>query len=273
MIRIRCYEQSGAQTKEARRMLSQCACCQKGNHEVDRLLTCSGCKVARYCSTECQKVHWRTHRVRCRLDRERRARVEEVDYQLLSDLSLVPAAQAAKHSAALPEQLLDELRVFGDKFMPALLTAGCNSLIRPAHSATAPETRTVLFVLLERLPDDSLPSYPWSRFRVTFIGDMELEHLVDFFGDESIRRLVPHPRNRISESDGMERITMVLSSICFATTPSAPVNYTPTVSLTKEQISNIEVLADWRNWFKTVVQRTCGHPPSMPTSPETLSIA
>jgi hypothetical protein len=30
---------------------------------------CAGCRLVRYCSAECQKAHWRLHKVLCRLAR------------------------------------------------------------------------------------------------------------------------------------------------------------------------------------------------------------
>ena len=157
--------------------------------------------------------------------------------------------------------------------MHALLIAGYNSLMRPAHTKTSATSaaRPLLFVLLERLPDDDLPTYAWSRFRVVFVGDMELKHLVDFFGDEGVRRLVPQPDRRTLVGDDTKSVTIFLSSICFATTPSTPVNHTAQVVLSGDQVAGMETREDWRDWFKLFVQQTCGHPLSLPTSPETQS--
>lgn len=157
--------------------------------------------------------------------------------------------------------------------MPALLIAGYNSLLRPAHTQAnvTSAVKPLLFVLLERLPDEDLPTYAWSRFRVVFVGDMELKHLVDFFGDEGVRRLVPRPDPRALASDDTKSVTIFLSSICFATTPSTPVNHTAQVALSGDQFADMETREDWRNWFKLFVQQTCGHPLSLPTSPETQS--
>ena len=222
-------------------------------------------------STECQNAHWRIHKAHCRRERERRAQAEEVEYHFLSDLSVTPAAQAAKHSAALPTQMYHELRAFADKFMPALLITGYSSLLRPAHTkASTPMLIPLLFVLLERLPDEDLPTYAWSRFRVGFVGDMEPDHLVDFFHDERVRRLVPQPDGR-APMPGEARMTVFLSTVCYATTPSIPVNFTAQVTLAKDQVTDADAQEDWANWFKLFVQQTCGHPLSLPTSPETRS--
>lgn len=100
---------------------------------------------------------------------------------------------------------------------------------------------------------------------------MDLEHLVDFFGDEGVRRLVPRPDNRSPAVDDTKKITIFLSSICFTTTPSTSINYVAQVTLSEGQIAEMEAQEDWRNWFKLFVQQTCGQPLSLPTSPETLS--
>lgn len=224
-------------------------------------------------STDCQRAHWKTHKSYCRQERKRKAQAEEVEYQFLSDLEVTPASQAAKHSAALPAQLHNELRAFAEKFMPALLTTGYNSLLRPAHTKANAKSamKPLLFVLLERLPDEDLPTYAWSRFRVVFVGDMVLEHLIDFFGDEGIRRLLPQPDGGAIATDGTKRVTIFLSSVCYATTPSTPVNHTTQVVLSEDQVAGMVTQEDWRNWFKLFVQQTCGHPLSLPTSPETQS--
>lgn len=156
--------------------------------------------------------------------------------------------------------------------MSTLLATGYNSRLRPAHTKTITSGPSpLLFVLLERLPDDAVPTYAWSRFRVTFVGDMELDHLVDFFDDEGIRRLVPRPDSRAPVGDDTKRLTIFLSSICFATTPSTPVNYVAQVTLSESQVAEMETREDWRDWFKLFVQQTCGQPLSLPTSPETQS--
>ena len=39
--------------------------CASGNLEHVRLQVCDGCRVARYCSRECQRVDWRRHKGQC----------------------------------------------------------------------------------------------------------------------------------------------------------------------------------------------------------------
>lgn len=41
---------------------NSCAYCNKSSVE---LLRCSGCRNAFYCSKECQRAHWKTHKQQC----------------------------------------------------------------------------------------------------------------------------------------------------------------------------------------------------------------
>jgi hypothetical protein len=45
------------------RSKSTCAECKKQDHGYKK---CSGCEVTRYCSVECQRKHWKTHKPICK---------------------------------------------------------------------------------------------------------------------------------------------------------------------------------------------------------------
>lgn len=44
----------------------RCKNCDKSQTSIAKMKTCSGCRVARYCSRECQKADWKTHKQECR---------------------------------------------------------------------------------------------------------------------------------------------------------------------------------------------------------------
>ena len=43
----------------------ECACCSKKGNQTE-LRRCTGCKTISYCSRDCQKLHWSTHRELCK---------------------------------------------------------------------------------------------------------------------------------------------------------------------------------------------------------------
>jgi hypothetical protein len=51
-------------TKVQSRIFKFCARCEKGAKE-SKLRFCSRCKVAAYCSEECQRAHWKEHKKEC----------------------------------------------------------------------------------------------------------------------------------------------------------------------------------------------------------------
>ncbi|XP_015768891.1 PREDICTED: uncharacterized protein LOC107347468 [Acropora digitifera] len=48
------------------RIYKGCTFCRRSKDEVQRLLKCSKCHIATYCSKECQSKHWPSHRALCR---------------------------------------------------------------------------------------------------------------------------------------------------------------------------------------------------------------
>jgi hypothetical protein len=52
----------------------KCVYCCQSNEDMSPLLTCSGCNTARYCNKECQKNHWKVHKILC--NRARKFREE-----------------------------------------------------------------------------------------------------------------------------------------------------------------------------------------------------
>lgn len=56
-------------TRKVMRHVNECEGCTKcGKHRSDgvKLLKCSGCRTTLYCSVECQKAHWKTHKPDCK---------------------------------------------------------------------------------------------------------------------------------------------------------------------------------------------------------------
>ena len=55
-----------------------CGGCCKNAFELgtDKLFTCAGCRIVRYCSKACQRADWDGHREECRTIRKRRHAAE-----------------------------------------------------------------------------------------------------------------------------------------------------------------------------------------------------
>ena len=54
---------AGARYEEFGTARRQCKACGKID---DRNMKCRGCEVVHYCSAECQKKDWKTHKVQCK---------------------------------------------------------------------------------------------------------------------------------------------------------------------------------------------------------------
>ena len=49
-----------------RTMNHVCLACNKESLPGESFMRCSICRIARYCSTDCQRREWKTHKIRCR---------------------------------------------------------------------------------------------------------------------------------------------------------------------------------------------------------------
>ena len=49
----------------------KCSSCEAYGGKDGKLMKCSGCQKAFYCSTECQKSHWKKHKLQCRSNNAR----------------------------------------------------------------------------------------------------------------------------------------------------------------------------------------------------------
>jgi len=58
--------------KESRRISTVCCFCMISRSEK-KLFVCGGCKTAQYCSSECQKKHWKVHKSPCKEVQNNRA--------------------------------------------------------------------------------------------------------------------------------------------------------------------------------------------------------
>ncbi|KIK70137.1 hypothetical protein GYMLUDRAFT_34606 [Collybiopsis luxurians FD-317 M1] len=52
-----------------RKELDQCQTCWRSKEPGRPLMKCAGCQIEKYCSKECQKKSWPTHKVKCKLNR------------------------------------------------------------------------------------------------------------------------------------------------------------------------------------------------------------
>lgn len=61
-IRSFCYQCEGVLSSKQETIVD---INKKAIKKVEKLMTCSRCHIASYCSTECQKLHWKKHKISC----------------------------------------------------------------------------------------------------------------------------------------------------------------------------------------------------------------
>ncbi|TCD68882.1 hypothetical protein EIP91_009597 [Steccherinum ochraceum] len=90
--------------QQARSELTQCQTCWKSKADGAVLFKCSACKVDLYCSKECQKTAWPTHKVKCKINQRVSLNGKDVS------------------------SLIGDLRGFTSKHRPSIAMAGVRAL-------------------------------------------------------------------------------------------------------------------------------------------------
>ncbi|KAH9930334.1 uncharacterized protein B0H18DRAFT_1209465, partial [Fomitopsis serialis] len=158
---------------QARHGIQECNFCLKSRTEVGRLFACSSCKLALYCSPECQKAGWSYHKHVCKSIKEERSQLKEMDKMFLSAGAETQAFQAPNSGAPLPSVIMDEFCAFAEKFKLPLMEAGYNGMrvaSDPSFSGHA-----MLLVMLDHHPARAQSSRMWARFRVLYTKPMTFD--------------------------------------------------------------------------------------------------
>ncbi|KAF5325022.1 hypothetical protein D9619_010099 [Psilocybe cf. subviscida] len=122
----RAFQPKGGGRIQLAKETRQCEHCFKSAREGTALSKCAGCKAVLYCSRECQKASWPTHKETCRKNQRVAAELKTMDVDPLTPLN----AFVEKHIAAIsryglcafnladPARYMSEVLVFAFRRWP-----------------------------------------------------------------------------------------------------------------------------------------------------------
>ncbi|KAF8175907.1 hypothetical protein K438DRAFT_1847259 [Mycena galopus ATCC 62051] len=136
---------------ELRKELIQCQFCYKSKGSGVTLQKCAGCKIDLYCSKECQKSAWKTHKPKCLLNQRAKSDlpVEHVDtLKMLRGFT-------SKHRPSIAQASVMALDVFAD---PARAERDLLMIrLRPRPDSSRLETSFVV-TSINIVPIDTFPT-------------------------------------------------------------------------------------------------------------------
>ncbi|KDQ49546.1 hypothetical protein JAAARDRAFT_42778 [Jaapia argillacea MUCL 33604] len=98
----------------ARKGLTQCQHCYKSQGGGVNLKKCGACGMAMYCSPECQKKAWPSHKVKCKLNQRSSTTVAYSDIKLLRAFTAKHRPSLASYGLRALDLVLDPTRCLRD---------------------------------------------------------------------------------------------------------------------------------------------------------------
>ncbi|KAJ7226789.1 hypothetical protein GGX14DRAFT_417388 [Mycena pura] len=195
-----------------RKELTQCQHCWKSKGDGVSLRKCAACKVDLYCSKQCQRSAWKSHKAKCLLNQRN-----------------LPVAQM---------DALKDLRSFTSKHRPTIAEAGIRALGVLADPSRAEQD--VLMILLRRRMDSK-------RVETSFFVTSAIVAPLDSFPTAQEMRGQLKQASEDNKRSGMAGAIFVL----LMDTDSAAVNVAP-VGFPKASTSLLSPLGtSWQEWLTT----------------------
>ncbi|KAI0338046.1 hypothetical protein BDW22DRAFT_1487963 [Trametopsis cervina] len=241
-------------SRSARREFTQCQKCGKDKeHYKIKLSVCTGCHISTYCSQECQRAHWPSHKAMCIQRREATEKCAKMDQTVVDhDPILRP----------LPSEIVAELRSFTQKFNPALFQASINCLkLAQAGVHSNIWKEVVVMVMLNRLTDVKPDSRAWSRYTVELVVPLPIGYVVDKLagGDHSLVQRMQEQEAHHRENGSAGSITTVMCTMCESTGQSRMIHNVTFYGFGQHSFSAVEISEDrWVDQLKETVEKMSG---------------
>ncbi|KZT63749.1 hypothetical protein DAEQUDRAFT_89062, partial [Daedalea quercina L-15889] len=240
---------------KARQGTQECNFCLKSRSEVGRLFACSSCKLALYCSAECQKAGWSFHKSVCKSMEKERSQLKEMDKLFLSANGVI--RKTVNPTAPLPSAIMDGFCSFAEKFKLPLMEAGYNALRvakDPSFSA-----RAVLLVRLDYASERAQSSRLWARFKVLYALPMTYDELCKTYGREEMQQFIDQfdmlRSIQSRAADFVASVTILLFAWCNVVDPPVPLHYPVPIEVTPAYLRAVTVSDTWGQRLEDIVEK------------------
>ncbi|KAK2459907.1 hypothetical protein APHAL10511_008107 [Amanita phalloides] len=233
------YKHHQQQQQHSNRGYRVCDQCGAVETPGARFRLCGGCMTTQYCSQECQKVHWPSHKSIC-----------QHTQSLISSSSSSPAAAAAAASSS-PENLAKHLRKFTSAHSDLLGWAGFQALQLkrvPAHIR-----QKALLIELEYLVHQSgettMEGHRRFRLAATHIVSRSYVH------DPLVLADIARREDRSRRTGGVGTLLVIIQ--CAGISQVVPVEVDPPAKITWDERADWEevvrrFVAEGRTDFKPI---------------------
>ncbi|KAI0090082.1 hypothetical protein BDY19DRAFT_938332 [Irpex rosettiformis] len=240
-------------SRAARREFTQCQMCGKDKeHFKIKLSVCTGCRIATYCSSKCQRDNWPAHKQLCLQRRKTNEQTADMDRTVKDHNPL---------THPLPSELIAELRSFTQKFNPVIFQAGINIMHMGRHLWQDVWRELVLMIFLSRLPDIQENSRPWARFKVDHVLPVPTDYVMNYTGGDDSFVQLRREREEENLANGYTgTITAMICTGCDSSDPPKMLHNVTFYGFGPHSFVAVELTPEWQKSFTENVEKMCGRP-------------